>query len=126
MTANPTPLAKKSITMDTASMKKIILTLTAVLISCAVLGILSVAVVDHYNKTNIKSAPATISLTESDKRVKAAQDSSNVRYAALYQNYQLVIGECNKGTVAYEKLSPTQKSQTPAPNCKSTATSPVE
>jgi predicted negative regulator of RcsB-dependent stress response len=96
-------------------MKK--LALTAVLF--AIVVVLGVLAINHYkNYQNQKQAQATpmISVKESDQRVEDAKAAAIVGYTSN-ASFNQAVAECQKGSIAYGRLTTAIKNQTAAPVC---------
>jgi flagellar basal body-associated protein FliL len=112
------------------TMKKLITVVVVLLLAGALAGFAISMAEDHYvkNKQSQPAPVATITVAESHKEVVAAQLADQKKYQALVDSYNLQTTECAKGKVAYDKLTPTIKSSTPAPVCSQPIelTSPAE
>lgn len=105
-------------------MKRLILTIVALLLVGAGLGALIVAVThryDQFKQTQLNAQVQTVTVSQAASEVKAAQTADQTKYDALLANYTTISNECQKGVQAYAKLTTAQKAQTAAPNCLITA-----
>lgn len=101
-------------------MKKLLLLIVAVVAALAVCYGGAVAIDNHY-KSELKQKQAqavpTISVKQSNANVEAVKVSAVGEYKALVVQYNGQVAECQKGLVAYAKLTPALKAQTPVPTC---------
>lgn len=96
-------------------MKKLLLSALATLL---VVGA-GFAVAGHYADYQNKQAKPepTISVAQADKKVANVKAAATTDHQALVAQYNAQVTECQKGKVAYDKLTPAIKAQTPAPTC---------
>lgn len=99
-------------------MKKLLLYIGVAILAVGV----GAATAGHYaNYQNKQAKPVpTISVAQANKEVadaqKAVTEASGV-IKSLTAQYNAQVAECQKGKVAYDKLTPFVKTQTPAPTC---------
>lgn len=91
------------------------LTQTALAVGAAVVvtgvGVLSVRHYEQYKKLRDHANQVT---AQQVAKAKASQEAFQVQLVA---KYNALVGECQKGVVAYNALSPTVKVKVPAPSC---------
>lgn len=100
-------------------MKKLLLVLIVALLAVVAITNVVVAVNGHYDR-KIKNQPTptvVIPKAESDKRIEEISNAAARNYKALVDQFNLQTTECEKGRVAYEKLSAYTKTQVQAPTC---------
>lgn len=100
-------------------MKKLLLVLIVALLAVVAITNVVVAVNDHYGQKQ-KNQPAPVVVipkAESDKRIEDISTAAATNYKALVDQFNLQTAECEKGRVAYEKLSAYTKTQVQAPTC---------
>ena len=100
-------------------MKKLFAFVVIVLLVVVAIANVVTAVNDHYDRQNKNNNTQieTIPKSESDKKIEEVTSAAATDYKALVDRFNLQTTECEKGKVAYDKLTPLAKTQTPAPTC---------
>lgn len=100
-------------------MKKLVLLVVALAAFIGICYGAAVAIDNHY-KTSQKQKEAlvpTITVKQSDAKVEAVKTAAAGEYQSLVVKYNGQVTECQKGLVAYGKLTTIIKNQTPSPVC---------
>lgn len=102
-------------------MKKLLLLVVTLIVVSGV----GLAVASHYqntkNKTVVTQEP-TVSVSVANKRVEDAKAAGVAEVQTWVGRYNLAVTECQKGKVAYDKLTAFIKGQTPQAVCPEPAT----
>lgn len=100
-------------------MKKLLLYVLAFVVAAAAVYFAATVIDDRYQQ-KIKTQPApvkTITQTESDKKIAEVKAAAAAENRALVDSFNQQTAECQKGKVAYDKLSPALRNQTSPPLC---------
>jgi len=98
-------------------MKKLLLIVVAIAV---VVGGAFAATYHYKNYQNKKALETKAAAVEAAKAKEAELQPFMDRVSELKGQYNSQVAECEKGRVAYDKLSQAVKNQTPAPVCGTT------
>lgn len=101
-------------------MKKLLLSTVGLIALVVVVSAgVSVASNRYHDHQKQKQAQAVVYVPKSyaDQQVTNVKTAAAGEYQSLVVQYNGQVAECQKGLVAYGKLTPAQKAQTAAPSC---------
>jgi len=96
-------------------MKKVIVTLIFVI----ALSAFAAATVDHYKDYRDQQTASNKTTQDANSKLSAEVNNLNIVIAETKLKHNQQVVECQKGKVAYDKLSAPLKTQTQVPTCGS-------